>query len=70
MAADLITDHYASPGPSYWDWRCTVCSEPVACHKPHWFWQTNIGPFVVVFTPILAIILVAVLTGSVHWGSG
>lgn len=29
--------HQPIPGPLYWDWRCTVCSEPVSDH-PSW-WQ-------------------------------
>lgn len=24
--------HRPVPGPSYWDWRCLTCSEPVAAH--------------------------------------
>jgi len=29
---DVIVDHFAQPGPVYWDYRCTVCDEPVSNH--------------------------------------
>lgn len=28
--------HRPVPGPQHWDWRCLVCSEPVADHPSWW----------------------------------
>lgn len=32
----MIYDHAPAPGPSYWEWRCLVCSERVADHAGFW----------------------------------